>query len=204
MCPDQQEESNRQKIENLTTCTALFIFEQTHFMSSARVRNIIAEIYGKRAIDVEIQSNIAGLGFSESDDTCYATINRIETASDEASAELCKACHAGDIRKVRELLNQTDPSYDDNTAIWLATEANRPDIVELLMADVRVDPSSNNNIALRSASEYGLADIVRLLLRDKRVVDAGLDESIEIAQDTGHHHIVTMLKNTQEQERPIE
>ena len=168
-------------------------------MSSVRARNVIAEIYGKRVIDVEIQSNIASLGFSESNnaDTCHATINRTETApvSDEASTELCQACHVGDIRKVIELLNQTDPSYDDNTAIWLATEANRPDIVELLMADVRVDPSSNNNVALRSACEYGLTNVVRLLLRDKRVVDAGLDESIEMAEEMGHDQITQMIKN---------
>jgi ankyrin repeat protein len=166
-------------------------------MSSVRARNVIAEIYGKRVIDVDIESNIASLGFSESDnaDTCHATINRIDTASDEASTELCQACHVGDIRKVIELLNQTDPSYDDNTAIWLATEANRPDIVELLMADVRVDPSSNNNVALRSACEYGLTNVVRLLLRDKRVVDAGLDESIEMAEEMGHDQITQMIKN---------
>lgn len=164
------------------------------------IRTVIAEIYGKRYSDVELRSNIASMGFDKSDmPSDIRTPNETESEepdeSDKESAELCRACNVGDIHKVTELLNKADPSYDNNTAIWLASEANRPDIVELLMADPRVDPSANNNIALKSACEYGLTNVVYLLLRDKRVIDAGLDESIEIAQDTDHDQITQILKN---------
>jgi hypothetical protein len=65
-------------------------------------------------------------------------------------------------------------------------------IIELLLADVRVDPSKN--YAIRRASFSGRHECVALLLADKRVNPSALDNlAIRWASACGHHKCVALL-----------
>jgi hypothetical protein len=88
-------------------------------------------------------------------------------------------------------------------------EALTVEIVELLMDDGRIDPSSDSNYALLHMLEI-CADakvmdadadiqkyicIIVLLLTDRRVVEAGLDEEIDLAKTHGLSFIVHLLED---------
>ena len=89
-------------------------------------------------------------------------------------------------------------------------EALTVEIVELLMDDGRIDPSSDGNYALQHMLQICVASndvnayaediqkyisIIVLLLTDRRVVEAGLDEEIDLAKTHGLSFIVHLLED---------
>jgi len=83
------------------------------------------------------------------------------------SAFIC-AVETGMIDTVNFFLDNglVDPAADDNAAI---TNANRIEIIELLLKHPSVDPSVRKNEAICKAVRIGNEKIVNLLLKDRRV-----------------------------------
>jgi ankyrin repeat protein len=108
---------------------------------------------------------------------------------------LNQACRKGDIKGVKELLEQgVDPSDDNNFAIQEASWYGHADVVSLLLQDSRVDPTYYGNWALRMACKYGYINVVKVLLQDQRVDPADYDnDAIKLACRFGLIEVVEAL-----------
>jgi len=108
------------------------------------------------------------------------------------------ACERGSVYTVASLLDQINPSVNDNRAIHLASYNGHTEIVRLLLGDPSVDPSSDHNYALRSACYNGHIEVVRLLLADPRVDLSCLDNwAMQYAKQEGHTEIIDLLTEHQ-------
>jgi hypothetical protein len=119
---------------------------------------------------------------------------RVNPGLDKSFA-LEQYCHAGDVKRVSELLD--DPELDGGLpgAILAAASGNgRTAIVQLLLTDSRVDPSVDENNAIRLASARGHDNVVKLLLADPRA-DPAADSNyaIRYASSNGHAGVVKLL-----------
>jgi ankyrin repeat protein len=121
---------------------------------------------------------------------------RVNPGFDKSFA-LEQYCHAGDTKRVTELLD--DPELDDGLpgAIFFLAAASgngRTAIVQLLLTDSRVDPSVDENNSIRLASARGHDSVLKLLLADPRV-DPAADSNyaIRYASSNGHAGVVKLL-----------
>jgi ankyrin repeat protein len=157
--------------------------------------DIVKQMYaGLSCFSIEkIETNIPGLN----SDFKYANSNSNSNSDSNPKSErdqnedlnmkFLNACNSGDTKKVEDYLNpltengsKVDPTFNDNTAIWLACDNQHLSIVKLLLGDKRVDPSANDNIALCSAVESKNVEIIRLLLADERVLDKLDSETLKL------------------------
>ena len=105
------------------------------------------------------------------------------------------ACITGNIKRVNEFLAYGyDPTAGNNSAMRLACNWNRVDVVKALLRDGRADPAALDSAALRSACKNGYTDIVKLLLQDGRA-DPTADWNYSIIQAIlmGFSDIVALL-----------
>lgn len=99
--------------------------------------------------------------------------------ADACSAALCGFAAAGNVARVRELLQQplVDPTVDNRRVIVDAAHSGFAPVVAALLADPRVDPDGGDGVALDIAVEQGCAPVVDLLLQHPGlpVGDGGYD-----------------------------
>src|SRR5690349_22168865 len=65
----------------------------------------------------------------------------------------------------------SNPGYDDNIAISIASERGYVEIFKLLYNDKRVDPTGRANYAVYYAKTRGHREIYEILRKDKRVIN---------------------------------
>ena len=130
-----------------------------------------------------------------SEDYCKLnSIPIVNLSSREKEKLFNDSCKYNNLRLVKWLLTQVNPSADNNDAIREASREGHKEIVEILLRDPRVDPSANNNWAIRLASENGHKEVVELLLMDKRVDPSDWDNyAIYWASEKGLKEIVEIL-----------
>lgn len=102
------------------------------------------------------------------------------------------ASRGGHVDIVKFLLTYPyiDPTAQDNSAIRLAAEHGRAEVVRLLLQDERVDPTD----ALQYAVRQGHAAVVELLLRDNRVDPSiGNNKAFHEACERNYDKVVKLL-----------
>ena len=108
---------------------------------------------------------------------------------------LLKGISSGNLEAVKKAVKKIDPSFDDNTALELATKKGEIEIVDFLLKDSRVDPSNNGNQnILWAAVDRGHASVVKRLLKDPRVDPTVNDNEILLhAAALGKYYCVKEL-----------
>ncbi len=89
---------------------------------------------------------------------------------------------------------RTDPSYDYQYALRIASLRGNNNTVKVLLEDTRVDPSVQKQYCIGMASRNGHIETVKLLLKHPKVVAGGDNNfALRMAADMGNHEIVKLL-----------
>lgn len=86
--------------------------------------------------------------------------------------KLVHSCRENLPSQLREVLQEIDPTFDNNLAIRTAARHGSVDALRVLLRDKRADPTTHDNYALRVARACGYKHVVRLLVLDDRVNNA--------------------------------
>jgi hypothetical protein len=82
----------------------------------------------------------------------------------------------GNLEQTKILLDEIDPSIENNQAIRIASEKGDTAIVGYLLQDERIDPTVEDNFPLGIALLHEHEDTAQLLLKDKRVIRYGIHD----------------------------
>lgn len=117
------------------------------------------------------------------------------------------ACLNGDVNLVGELLKDSRVDVnlarkDKRTPLYLACEQRNFLVVRELIQDPRTDPNISNEdfqTPLLHASFYGYIEVIVELLKSQKIdigkVDSYGFDSLSLALNQGHHHIVNYISN---------
>ena len=92
------------------------------------------------------------------------------------------------------LKNNTNPSFNNNYALRMASKNGHYESVKILLTDKRTDPLSLHNLSIINAAEHGYLNIVKLLFKDHRMkIENHVYQALLIAYDNNHNEVVDFL-----------
>lgn len=116
----------------------------------------------------------------------------------DPSYRLIAACASGDLKLVKELLNdrEADPKFQGSSSLKLAVQYGHLEIVDVLLKDGRADPDDEyiEDVLLALAAERGHFKVVDRLLLDNRIIpNENNNEAIVKAFENNNFRIVDRL-----------
>lgn len=129
-------------------------------------------------------------------------MNFYREAETETACTLLWACKKGYLVIIDILIQHIDPSFMNNSPLYVASKYGHVDIVTRLLKCNSVNPSDMNNRALGKACKYGHIDVVKVILGDKRCTAKSINDIKNISRTKGHDAIVILLENFVFQNEP--